>query len=116
MDQRLWKIAWIVMAAGTAIGLLFGIPYGLGFLAGCLVSVVSYKRNEIFWTGVLKTGTSKAGTGLLHFLGNYALMAGVLYAGIRFPQYLNIFTAALGMMLIKIASVIGALYGLARKE
>ena len=93
------------MILGTVILLIFGLPLGAGYLLGCLISILLYKRNESFWTSVLDSGHAVKGTGFLHFLVNYGLMAGGLILSALVPDYLNIFACAAGMMLIKLTTV-----------
>ena len=93
---------------------LFGIPYGNGFLAGFAISVILYESTVFFWNRVADSGRAHAGTGMLHFLVHYALMAGVMALGVFYPGILNIFTSALGLLSVKIALILRELVG--RKE
>lgn len=101
MTKRTWITAFILMAVGTCT-ILISRPVGLGFLLGSLTAVLLYKRNEIFWTGVLNQGSAHQWTGFFHFIVNYALMAGVLVLSALYSDYLNIFACAVGLFLIKI--------------
>ena len=105
MNERLWKTAVVLTGAGVLILLIFGLRFSLGWLLGCVVSVLLYKRNDSFWSSVLDTGEAGRGTGFLHFLVNYGMMAGALLVSAFFPEYLNIFACAAGMMLIKLTTV-----------
>ena len=107
MDQRLWKYACIIAAAGMCT-VFISWRFAAGYLLGCAVCMLNYKRNESFWTGILNIGTAKKGTGFLHFLLNYALMAGSMLLAAFFPQYLNLFGVAAGLMLIKLATIADA--------
>lgn len=107
MDRRLWKYACIIAVLGMCT-VLFSPQFAAGFVIGCAVAALNYKRNESFWTGILNIGTAKKGTGFLHFLINYALMAGSMLAAAFLPQYLNIFGVAAGLMLLKAAAMIDA--------
>ena len=108
MTARMWKIAAIVTALGACL-LFVSRPVGAGFLLGAVTAVVLFKRNEKFWNGVLDSMHSEKTTGLLHFIVNYVLMAGVLVLSALYPEILNIFACAVGLMLIKIAATIDAL-------
>ena len=105
MNARLWKTAAVLTAAGGLILLLINWRLSTGYILGCLVSVLLYKRNESFWTGVLDSGHAVRGTGFLHFLVNYGLMGGSMLISALLPQYLNIFACAAGLMLIKMTTV-----------
>lgn len=108
MSARIWKILGCLCAAGLLSGFI-GIRYAGGFLLGVLGALLLYYRNVTFWNDVLDTGVSEKRTGSLHFVFNYAIMAGVLLLAAFFPDILNIFTAAAGLMIIKAAAVIDSL-------
>lgn len=97
------------MAIVGLAGLLLyfaGIAYGNGFLSGFLISVILYESNVSYWNKVADIGKAHAGTGLLHFLLHYALMAGVMIFAVFHPGIMNIFTAALGLLSVKIALIV----------
>lgn len=105
MSERSWKFCRIIALIGLLSGLIHW-QYATGWLLGAAVAVLLYRRNETYWNDVVDTNRNvHRGTGMLHFLGNYALMAGVLVLGALFPQYLNIFASALGLMLIKLSVI-----------
>lgn len=106
MNSRLWKTAAFLTAAGTLALMFIGYPFGFGYLLGCLVSILLYKRIESFWTGVLDSGSAQRGTGFFHFLVNYGMMAGSLLLSALLPEYLNIFACAAGLMLIKFTTIV----------
>ena len=108
MNERSWKIAWLLTGIGTLSGFI-RISFGVGYLSGCLVGLLLYKRNEVYWSGILDGGRAARGTGFLHFLVNYGMMAALLVLAAFFPEYLNIFACAIGMMVIKFTSLIDAL-------
>lgn len=107
MDRRLWKYACVITVIGLCT-IFISRQVAAGFLLGCAVCLLNYKRNESFWTGILNIGTAKKGTGFLHFLFNYAFMAGSMLLAVFLPQYLNIFGVAAGLMLIKVATIVDA--------
>ena len=102
----------------TVIGcLLFflGLPYGLGFLAGDALALLIYEWNVHYWNRVLDSRRAGRGTGFPHFLINFTLMGALLLAAVYKPEYLNIFTAAAGLLSIKSAIIIEELF-FRRKE
>lgn len=105
-----WKVFRGLAVLGTVGFTLFGLPMAFGWALGCLASFVMFRRTERFWTPIISAGhTPGKSTGFHNFAGNYGIMfAGLLLAAL-FPRYLNIYTCALGMMMIKITSVISAL-------
>ena len=108
MSERAWKIAWILTAVGSCT-VFIHISIGCGYLLGALISLLLYRRNESYWSRILDRGSARRGTGFLHFLVNYGLMAGSMIFAAFFPQYANIFACAIGLMVIKFATVIDAL-------
>ena len=97
------------MIAVILLGLLSGfadITYASGYALGCAASVLLYIRNDRFWSGVLDSGSATKYTGIFHFLINYLIMAGVLLVSALYPQFFNIFTCAVGLMLLKISVII----------
>ncbi|MCR5228992.1 MAG: hypothetical protein K6D03_02600 [Solobacterium sp.] len=108
MNGRCWKICAVLMFF-SLISLYWGRQYVFGFLLGEVISILIYKRNELFWNEVVDTGVSGKGTGSMHFAVNFAMMGLPMLAAVFVPDYLNIFTVAAGMMLIKAAVVIDTL-------
>jgi hypothetical protein len=108
MTERSWKISAVLTSIGLLI-IFFSRSIGFGYLLGAVSAVILYKRNEKYWSGILDSGHAATGTGFFHFMINYAIMAGVLVLSALYPKYLNIFACAVGLMLIKITSVIDAL-------
>ena len=97
----------------TVIGcLLFfvGLPYGLGFLAGDVLALIIYEWNVHYWNRVLDSGRAGRGTGFPHFLINFTLMGALLLAAVYKPAYLNIFTAAAGLLSVKSAIIMDELF------
>ncbi len=93
---------YILSASVMAVILsFFGLRYAAGFILGVLAEALNLFRNEMFWNDVLDTGVASAGTGSFHFLINYLVMILVMVISAKFPQYLNIFTCAAGLVWIK---------------
>jgi|GEM_PF-1337932 len=115
MTKRLWKIAVRIILIGC-VSFLFGLKFGIGWLLGCGAAVLLYYRNESYWNAVMDTGSAGRWTGSAHFLINYAIMAVTLIAGAKFPKYINIFTTAAGMFLIKMTALVGEGLGKGRDD
>ncbi|NCB32421.1 MAG: hypothetical protein EOM64_00830 [Erysipelotrichia bacterium] len=108
MDDRTWKITWVIAALGLLSGFI-SWRFATGYALGAAVAVLLYKRNEGYWNEVVDMGNARKGTGFTHFLVNYGLMAGALILCAKMPQYFNIFACAIGQMLIKISVMAGEL-------
>lgn len=106
MTERSWKIFRILTCIIAVITLVFDWRMTLGFLLGTGEAYLQYRRTEKFWNGVVDTGTASKGTGYFHFLINYAIMGATLIVCALLPSFLNIYTCALGMFMIKITSVV----------
>ena len=104
-NERLRLILLFIAAAGAVL-YFAGAQYGNGFICGTLISVILYESNVRYWNGIADRGHARTGTGIFHFLLHYAAMAGVMLAGVYFPAYINIFTAALGLTAVKIALIV----------
>ena len=110
MTRRSWKICAVLVVLGALSGFL-KLSYGLGFLFGAAVGIFLYWRNSMYWNDVVDGGVAGKGTGVSHFMINYLLMAVSLFAGTRYPHYLNIYATALGLMIIKMTAVAESLIG-----
>ncbi len=108
MSARSWKICAVLVCIGT-LSAVFGRQYGLGFFTGAAGGILLYMRNHRFWNDIVDYGTVPKGTGVFHFAVNYGIMAGILILSAKYPRYLNIFTAAAGLMIVKITIVTEAL-------
>lgn len=106
MNERSWKIFYLLMLLGTVIPLLFDYRISLGFLLGSIEALIHYKRLEHFWNGVIDTKVSHASTGLGHFALTFLMMAGVLLLCAFIPDVFNIYACAVGMILVKIATYV----------
>lgn len=107
MTAKSWKLFWILYAVGSLTAVIW-LPIGLGFAAGGLVSLAVYKIDERYVDSILETRTPGKGIPMHVFLGQ-VLMAAVLILAVKFPQVLNIFAAAVGILLLKITVYIETL-------
>jgi hypothetical protein len=103
-NKRLRMILLGILTAGMIL-YFAGRQYGNGFVCGTLISVILYESNVRYWNGIADRGHARTGTGIFHFLLHYAAMALVMLAGVYYPAYINIFTAALGLTAVKIALI-----------
>lgn len=104
MDKVIYKRIYQVILIG-AILIVFGLRFYFGFVLGSGIALVILKGNDVFWNGVLDTRTSHKYTGVGHWLKNYGLMIVGLLICVFFPNVFNIFTCALGMMIVKWATL-----------
>ncbi len=109
MNEKTWKIFYILMILGTILPLFFNYKISLGYLLGSTEALIHYKRLERFWNGVMDVGVSHKRTGLGHFGFTFLMMAAVLLICAFFPNIFNIYACAIGMMLIKLTSYIDLL-------
>lgn len=113
MKKRSWKICGVLIVLGLLTGFIH-LKYAVGFLAGSLIGILLYLRNDSYWNNVVDGGYSEKGTGIFHFLINYALMASVMIIAVKLPEYINIFASAAGLLIIKMTITVEAL--LPRRE
>lgn len=101
MNKRTWKLYWICTCIITIVLLIIRIPFGLGWLAGCLLSAGLLKFTDISWSAYITQKSLNKGTILLNFLGKYAIYAAFLVLCAMVPNILNIFAGAAGLILVK---------------
>jgi O-antigen/teichoic acid export membrane protein len=108
-NRRMVKILAGIAVLGCLL-FFFGLPYGLGFLAGELLSIIIYEWNFHYWSRILDRGYAKRGTGFPHFLINYCMMAALMIFAVYNSSILNIFAAAAGLMAVKSAIIVDELF------
>lgn len=106
MTEKSWKIYKILMIAVSAVTLFINFRWTTGWLLGGLVAMLLYRRIENYWNGILDIGYADKKTGRGNYFTNYLIMAAAMVVCALLPEYLNIFTCALGLMAVKITSVI----------
>ncbi len=102
METTDWKVYRILAVVITVICLFISIPAAIGFVIGSLDAILLYKRNESYWSEILDIGTPVGSRYGFHYMINIALMALPMLVAVLYPQYINVFTVALGLMMIKI--------------
>lgn len=105
MKKKNWKLFAILCAAAAVIMLVFDWRMTLSFLLGAGVSVGTYFLTERYCDIAISTGSPAGSLG--QFAANYMLWTAALVACALLPQYLNILTCALGLVMIKISLVAG---------
>lgn len=109
MSERNWKLFGVITIIIAVITLFFHWQWTTGYLVGTAIAVINYMRNESYWGDILDEGTVKGSRYGFHFTVNMFLMAVPMVVAALFPQYLNIFTVALGEMMIKITVTVEVL-------
>lgn len=109
MNEKSWKIYFIILIAITIVSFLFDYKIALGWLLGGLVSGLVYKRTETFWNGIVDRGFSTKHTGIGNFMLNYGIMALVLIISAVLPNYFNVLSCAAGLFLVRIVIIVDSL-------
>ncbi len=109
MTTESWKIFRIITILIAITSVWVDWRFTTGFLLGTIESAIQYKRNEVYWTNILRLGFAKRGTGSGNFMVHYMMITAVLLIGALLPAYFNIFGCTLGMLMIKITIVIESL-------
>ncbi len=109
MNERTWKLFYILMIFGAIITIVVDYRIALGYLLGSAEALIHYKRLEKFWNGVIDVGVSHKSTGVMHFTFTFAMMACVLLICAFLPNIFNIYACAVGMLLIKVTTYIDLL-------
>lgn len=106
MTRKSYRIFAVLLIAVSVLTLFFDYRWTTGWLLGCLVSLLLYRRVESFWGMILDRRFVSGKTGRGNFLGNYLIMAATLLICAFFGKFLNIYSCALGLMAVRFTSVI----------
>ena len=101
MKPRTYQI-WL--RSGTIITivlLVLSIPLGLGMLIGLLASWYNYTRNVRYCSAVVETARYSKGGVIFYAMTSIAVMVLPFLLSLRFTQWFNPFTVALGLLWIK---------------
>lgn len=109
MKQNSWKLYFILVTGISVAALIYDYRIALGFLLGTAVSALLYFRTVMFCNTVLDTKKAKKTFVLSRFMSSYALMAIPLIMAIAWPNLLNLYAAAAGLLMIKFTLVLSAL-------
>lgn len=102
MLKSTWKLFGTISVIVTILLIVISRPLGLGYVVGVGMCALLYKRNETYWGDVFDA-REKVGYGYFgHYLINLLCMAVPMILAARHPHVLNIFTVALGLLMIKI--------------
>lgn len=110
MKKETWKLFGILLAVATVLLLLWDMTIALGYLVGGLLAAVLYFRNASYWGDILDMGTVSGSRYGFHFLINMAIMAAPMLFAALYPEILNIFAVAVGLMMIKITVTFEVLF------
>jgi hypothetical protein len=105
MTGQSWKVFKVICLIGCLGTVIIDYRIALGYLVGSLLAVVLYRRNDSYWSEILEAGTPKGSRYGFHFLINLAIMAAPMVAAALYPQVMNIFAVAVGLMMIKISVI-----------
>lgn len=108
LRKEIYRYALGIALAGIVL-LFFGYQYLLGYWLGCIGAFILMYRTETFWNEILDQGESTKFTGVFHWLINYGIMAILLVISAKFPQYFNVITCAIGLMLVKFAAILDSI-------
>ncbi len=110
MKKETWKLFVILLIVTTLVFLFWDITISLGYLVGGLLAALLYYRNASYWGDILDMGTVSGSRYGFHFLINMAIMAAPMVFAALFPEILNIFAVAVGLMMIKITVTFEVLF------
>lgn len=109
MRTNSWKLFRILTILISLVTVIFNWRWTTGYLAGTAMSILVYYRTDTYWSDILDSGTTKGSRYMLHFAINFLLMALPMLVAALFPQMMNIFAAALGLLMIKITVTVEVL-------
>lgn len=106
MSKSLKRNCLVCTAVFCLVMLWIDVRIVLGFLFGAIGSVLLYLRNVAFCNAVLDERSTRHLKTFGRFLQSYAIMAIVLIVSAAKPELLNVFSAALGLLLVKICLIL----------
>ncbi len=111
MSRGLMKRCVVFTAVFTLASAWFDIRIALGFIFGAIGSVLLYLRNAAFCNAVLNERSTRYVKTFGRFMQSYAVMAIVLIVSAAKPEFLNVFSAAFGLLLVKICLILETFCG-----
>ena len=106
MSRGLIKRCLIVTIFVCLLTVWIDVRIALGFLLGAAGSVLLYARSVAFCNMVLSQKSTRYLRTFGRFMQSYAIMAIVLIVSAAKPELLNVFSAALGLLLVKICLIL----------
>lgn len=104
----------IAFALSTAFA-FYQMPIAFGILLGSLIGLVRHMAMSSFFTALLGVKSMNYFMFILYFIGNFGMIAIPLYIGSVYPNLVNVFGAAFGLVLHKIVLYLES-FLLTRKE
>jgi hypothetical protein len=78
------------------------IKYGMGFFLGVCVSGVNLALTTAHVDRILRSKETKISLSIAHFMIKYALIILAFLIGVTIPEWVNLYTVALGLFMFKI--------------
>lgn len=108
---RVWVLMQLLAALGTIVTFLWkGAPYGVGFLIGSLIAMVSFRLTHRMVSSIGGPGNSKPQTWKIVLMGSrYVIITAVIYAILNIYGF-NIVAALCGLFIAAAAVLLEILY------
>jgi len=116
MDKNLKKVICFSCVVIACLFLFIDLSLVYGFILGSFISVILYRMTERFCTAIFNSKSSNKGFMYLNFMINFGLMALTLLICALKPETLNIFAAALGLMIVKASLLFNVVFLERRKD
>ena len=111
MSRGLIKRCVLFTAVFCLASAWFDARIALGFVFGAIGSVLLYLRTVAFCNAVLDERSTRHLKTFGRFMQSYAVMAIVLIVSASKPELLNVFSAAFGLLLVKICFILETFCG-----
>jgi hypothetical protein len=95
----------IILILGISIGFALGVyqlSYGLGFIAGLMVSIMSLTLIESYTDRLLKSREYRPFPGFLLYLLRSLILIVPFALALRWPNLFNVFTGVAGILYFKL--------------
>ncbi len=97
------SLTGLILGISISIALsFFGIRYGVGFLVGIVIGQINLRLTINYVDNLLFEGKFAKMSFLIYVLFNYGLMILAFFLSVIYPQWINIYMVALGLIMLKL--------------
>lgn len=105
MRKTEYSTYFLTTAIAFSLSVMFAfykMPIAFGILLGSLIGLIRHMAMSSFFSALLGAAQMNYFMFILYFVGNFGMIAIPLYIGSVYPNLVNVFGAAFGLVLHKI--------------